>query len=151
LAFLDDRRTADGESHIVRDSGRFPLCGRGDVNTYSVFAELNRTLISPTGRMGIVVPSGIATGDTTKHFFQNLIETTCLVSLLSFFEIRLIFLATDSREPFSLLTAGSGIRPLAEAAEFVWFARSIDELNEPQRRFTLTSEDISLIKPNTKT
>ncbi|MBX9627956.1 MAG: N-6 DNA methylase [Gemmataceae bacterium] len=55
-AFLDARRTAEGESHLVRDSsgiddrtqarrGMFPLCGRGDVNTYSLFAELNRNLV----------------------------------------------------------------------------------------------------------
>ena len=35
----------EGESHIVRNSGRFPLCGRGDVNTYTLFAEMNRQLI----------------------------------------------------------------------------------------------------------
>ena len=65
-AFLDDRRKAEGESHVVRDSsgiddetgrrwGLFPLCGRGDVNTYSLFAELNRTLIRPAGRVGCIV------------------------------------------------------------------------------------------------
>ena len=38
-AFLDDRRKAEGESHFVRSSDRYPLCGRGDVNTYAIFAE----------------------------------------------------------------------------------------------------------------
>ena len=28
-------RRAEGESHLVRDSGRYPLCGKGDVNTYA--------------------------------------------------------------------------------------------------------------------
>ncbi|HIQ23227.1 MAG TPA: hypothetical protein EYH34_18540, partial [Planctomycetes bacterium] len=37
-AFLSDRRRAEGQSHLVRDSGRYPLCGRGDVNTYTIFA-----------------------------------------------------------------------------------------------------------------
>ena len=41
-AFLDDRRKAEGESHFVRSSDRYPLCGRGDVNTYAIFAETNR-------------------------------------------------------------------------------------------------------------
>jgi len=38
-AFMEDQRQATGENHIVHDSGRFPLCGRGDVNTYTIFAE----------------------------------------------------------------------------------------------------------------
>jgi hypothetical protein len=41
-AFMDDKRQAEGESHFVRNSGRYPLCGRGDVNTYTIFAELSR-------------------------------------------------------------------------------------------------------------
>ena len=65
-AYVAAARHAEGISHILRDSGRYPLCGRGDVNTYSVFAELMRTLLSPTGRAGIIVPTGIATDDTTK-------------------------------------------------------------------------------------
>jgi len=26
-------------SHLMRNSGRYPLCGRGDINVYTVFAE----------------------------------------------------------------------------------------------------------------
>ena len=37
-----------------------PLCGKGDVNTYAVFAELDSALASRTGRSGFIVPSGIA-------------------------------------------------------------------------------------------
>jgi len=34
--------------------------------------------------VGCIVPSGIATDDTTKSFFQDLIETGSLVSLYDF-------------------------------------------------------------------
>jgi hypothetical protein len=149
--FQDGLRQADGESHLMRHSGLYPLCGRGDINLYAVFAERMRNVLGLAGRVGAVLPSGIATGDTTKMFFQNLVETKSLVSLLSFFEIRLIFLDTDSREPFSLFTAGSGKSPIAESAEFVWFARSVNDLGVFERRFTLSASDIALIKPNTKT
>ena len=66
--FRAARRQAEGTSAILRHSGRYPLCGRGDVNTYAVFAELMRKATSPTGRAGMIVQSGIATDDTTKHF-----------------------------------------------------------------------------------
>ena len=83
-AFLDDRRKAEGESHFVRSSDRYPLCGRGDVNTYAIFAEMNRLLISEAGRVGCIVPSGIATDDTTKFFFADLMESQSLASLYDF-------------------------------------------------------------------
>jgi hypothetical protein len=66
--WTDALRAADGESHLVRNSGRYPLCGRGDVNTYSIFAETNRLMIDRTGRVGCLVPTGIATDETTRFF-----------------------------------------------------------------------------------
>src|SRR5690606_1185604 len=83
-AFLEARRQAEGESHLVRSSGRYPLTGRGDVNTYSLFAETNRLITSSDGRVGCIVPSGIATDDTTKFFFQDLMASGALVSLYDF-------------------------------------------------------------------
>ena len=72
-AFLDDAARAEGESHFVRDCGRYPLCGRGDVNTYALFAELNRQLIRRPGGSA-ASSAGIATDDTTKFFFRDLVE-----------------------------------------------------------------------------
>src|ERR1700694_1618206 len=83
-AFMEDQRQATGESHFVLDSSRYPLCGRGDVNTYSIFAENMRTIIGLRGRLGCIVPSGVATDDTTRFFFQDLMETRSLASLYDF-------------------------------------------------------------------
>jgi hypothetical protein len=53
-------REAEGKSNFVRQSGRYPLCGKGDVNTYTLFAEHNRDLLSSHGRAGFIVPTGAA-------------------------------------------------------------------------------------------
>ncbi len=58
-------------SHFARNSGKYPLCGRGDVNTYTLFAELSRHVQSGTGRVGVIVPSGIATDDTPNITFRT--------------------------------------------------------------------------------
>jgi N-6 DNA Methylase len=150
-AFLDDRRRAEGESHLVRHSGRYPLCGRGDVNTYTLFAEMNRMFISSTGRVGCIVPSGIATDDTTKVFFQDLMQTRTLVSLFSFFEIRLLFPDTDSRNPFCLLTLAGPGHPAVQGTTFVFNARTTNDIADPERRFTLSESDLALLNPNTLT
>ena len=150
-AFLDAGREAEGSSHLIRNSGRFPLCGRGDVNTYTIFAENMRNAISPTGRVGCVVPSGIATDDTTKFFFQDIVERGSLASLYDF-ENRLgIFPGVHSSMKFCLLTVAGLDRPVTEGAEFSFFAHEVADLKDPERRFRLSAEDIELLNPNTRT
>ena len=148
-SFLEDLRKAEGESHLIRSSGRFPLCGRGDINTYSVFTELKRGMLSSTGRVGAVVPSGIATDNTTKDFFADLVSTQTLASLYDF-ENKGIFVDVDSRMKFSLLTLTGAQRPV-RAAEFAFFCHAVSDLRDPERRFPLTAEDIRLLNPNTRT
>ena len=59
--FQAELRKAAGWSHILRDSGRYPLTGHGDINTYAVFAETARTVTGEQGRLGVILPTGIAT------------------------------------------------------------------------------------------
>ena len=77
-------RGAGATKHFLRNSSRYPLCGQGDLNTYSVFAEHNRTILSPKGRAGFIVPTGIATDDTTQEYFSSLVRNRELVRLYSF-------------------------------------------------------------------
>ena len=149
-AFAEDLRVADGMSHLIRASGRFPLCGRGDVNTYSIFAETKRQVISPTGRVGCIVPSGIATDNTTRDFFADLVATQTLASLYDFENRAKLFADVDSRMKFSLLTMTGARRP-ARAAEFAFFCHAVSDLRDPERRFPLSAEDIRLLNPNTRT
>jgi len=151
IDFLASLRKAEGESHFLRNSGRFPFCGRGDINLYTVFAELMRTQLNQHGRMGAVLPSGIASDDTTKFFFQDLIEKQSLVSLYDFENKKGIFPNVHRSYKFCLFTAGGGICPTAKAADFVFFAHDVDDLKDPDRQITLSPEDIKLLNPNTKT
>ncbi|HOT74390.1 MAG TPA: N-6 DNA methylase, partial [Candidatus Wallbacteria bacterium] len=116
--FCDELRKAEGESHFVRDSKLFPLCGRGDVNTYSIFAELKRNLMGPRGRVGCIVPSGIATDDTTKFFFQSLVEKESLASLFDFENRQALFPGVHRSYKFSLLTLTGLERPSKFGADF---------------------------------
>lgn len=148
--FLDDSRQAEGESHLMRNSGRYRLCGRGDINTYAVFAEGMRRLLNPGGRVGCVLPTGIATDDTTKFFFQDVIEKRSLVSLFDF-ENKGIFSGVHSSFKFCLFTSGGGQKPITESSDFVFFAHDVKDLIDVDRRFTLSAEDIALLNPNTHT
>jgi hypothetical protein len=149
--FLQARRVAEGESALVRETGRYPLCGRGDINTYSVFAEMGRNLMSLTGRMGMIVPSGIATDDTTKAFFGDLVDRQALVSLFDFENREGVFPGVHRSYRFCLLTLTGPHRPARGGAEFRFFAYRGEDLADPGRRFRLTTEDFALMNPNTRT
>ena len=152
-AFLETKRQHDGVSHLIAGSGRYPLCGRGRINTYAIFAETKRMLIASSGRVGTIVPSGVATDDTTKFFFQDLMESKSLVSLYDFENREKLFPAVDSRMKFCLLTLAGVGRRMAEQgeAEFAFFAHQVEDLRDPERRFTLSAADLALLNPNTLT
>jgi hypothetical protein len=150
--FLNDRRKAEGESHFVRNSGRYPLCGVGDINTYAIFAEMNRVLMSTSGRVGCIVPSGIATDDTTKRFFQEIVVQNSLVSLYDFQSSHGLFAEIGhARFKFCLLTLAGVKSRHSREIDFAFFLRDVNHLNDSTRRFSLSAEDIALLNPNTRT
>lgn len=130
-------------------SNRYPLCGRGDVNTYTVFTEHFRTLLSPKGRTGIIVPTGIATDNTTKFFFADLVESECLVSLYDFENKKALFKDVHRSLKFCLLTMSGSKNP--NPFDFLFFATHPDQLQEAVRHFSLTAEELFLLNPNTGT
>ena len=149
--YLDALRQSEGWSHLMRNSGRFPLCARGDINSYAVFAEATRNVVNERGRVGCVLPTGIATDDTTKFFFQDIVETKSLVSLYDFENRSGLFPDVDSRMKFCVFTAGSGAQPVADHAEFAFFSHAVEELRDSERCFALSPEEITLLNPNTRT
>jgi len=151
-AYLDAQARAQRTLDYARGSGRYPLTGRGDVNLYMLFAELASRIVAPDGLAGLLVPSGIATDDTTKGFFSDLMDRGSLISLYDFENRDKVFPDVDGRFKFSALVfSGAGRR--TEQADFVFFARSVEEAAESsrQRHIPLTAADMALLNPNTKT
>lgn len=141
-------RRAEGESHVIRNSGRFPLCGKGDVNTYAVFAEHDHALLDATGRAGFIVPTGIATDDTTKEFFGHLMEKQQLAAFYGFENEAKLFKGIDHRVNFCLLVLS---RAPVTSPKFSAFVRHPDVLRESDRVYSLTAADIAVLNPNSRT
>ena len=148
--FEDAKYYADAHSKFIRESDRFPLTSRGDINTYAVFAETNRKLISSTGRLGIIIPTGIATDNTTKNYFSDLIKTQSLGSLTGFENEAFIFPSVHHALKFCTLTV-TGENRKVKQADFIFFARYFSDIDNLERHFNLSSEEIALINPNTLT
>ena len=80
----------------------------------------------------MLVPSGIATDDTTEEFFAELMDGKRLVSLYDFENRDKIFEDVDGRFKFFALVFGS-IAKTTEQADFVFFAHSIDDTADRDR------------------
>jgi len=142
------KHTAECYSKFVRNSVRYPLTAVGDVNTYALFAEHFRNLTSAVGRAGVIVPTGIATDDTTKDFFGDLVDKRSLASLFDFENKEAIFPGVHRSYKFCLLTLSGA--PIKQA-RFVFFATLVEHLRDKRRRFTLDPAEIALFNPNTRT
>jgi hypothetical protein len=149
--FEAELRKAAGWSHLLRESGRYPLTGQGDINTYAVFTETTHSIIKATGRLGIIVPTGIATDQTTSPFFREIIKNHQLDSLLDFVtNPRLWTEVGHRRYRFSILVV-TGPQVRAEHAEFSTLIKHPDDLPPRGRRIRVSASDLLLVNPNTGT
>jgi hypothetical protein len=145
--FETAKREAEGSGEFIRGSGRFPLTAVGDLNTYALFAELFLNLISPGGRAGLIVPTGIATDNSTKAYFDAISSGNRLISLYDFRTGPGLFSEIGhQRFKFCLITLGQ-----ADKTDFVFFTLQVPELADHRRHFTLENDDFSLLNPNTRT
>ncbi|HKX26349.1 MAG TPA: SAM-dependent DNA methyltransferase, partial [Blastocatellia bacterium] len=150
-AYLEARRQSEAVRHFVQSSGRAPLTARGRMNDFALFAETNGLIIRGTGRVGCILPSGIATDDTSKYFFRSLVESESLQSLYDFENRDGLFPEVDSRAKFCLITFSGGAANVHRHADFVFFANSISDLRAAEKRFSLSADEIALLNPNTRT
>lgn len=149
--FINTRRAAEAASVFAHvqgaDGGRYPLTGVGDVNTYALFAETISQITHTQGRAGFIVPSGIATDDSTKHFFSSVVTSNRLVSFYGFDNEKRIFPSVHPDTPFALVTLGDS----GSEIKLAHYILSIDNLSDRRRIFTLGPDDFALINPNTLT
>lgn len=145
--FCVAKRDYEATCAYARDASRYELTAFGKLNTYPFFAETAFKVLAPGGRAGLVVPSGIATDDSNKTFFQALSDSRRLIELLGFDNAKKIFPAVHPDTPFSLLTIGDPV----PSASFVHYALEIAHIKDVRRRFTLSAEDLARVNPNTRT
>lgn len=146
--FTDAVHASEAASLFLRESGRYPLSGRGDINTYAVFTELVGKVLAPKGRAGIIVPVGIATDDTTKHLFGDLVKQNRLVALTGYENEEKIFPAVNNMFRFCSLVIG-GAAAASREARLAFFIRRYDQLRDEHRYFSLSASDFTLLSPNT--
>ena len=140
---------------MARTGGDYPLLGVGDINLYSLFVERALTLAKPDAFIGLLTPSSIYGGKTTSAFFNDIVVSNRLHSLLDF-ENRLIFEncsqkffhEVDSRFKFCVFIFGGTAQKFAKA-ECAYCLNDTKNLKEKLIKFK--KGDFQLVNPNTGT
>lgn len=142
--------SADCVSKFLRNSNRFILSAKGDVNTYAIFTELFVKLINQMGSSGLIVPIGIATDSSTKDLFSAIVEAEQLRSLIGFENEEFIFQEVHHSTKFCCLTI-TGRNKTNSSIKLSFYHRNFNSLQDDIRFFNLSKDDFRRINPNTKT
>jgi hypothetical protein len=140
------RRRSEALRRFIRRSGRYRHAGAGRANLYVAFVETMRAILAPGGRLGCVVPSGIATDASTAGLLRSLLESGELAALYDFDNRRGLFPGVQGNVRFCVLALDAGGRDRFEAAAQLGTPA---ELSAPGRRYRLSREDVRVLSPNT--
>ncbi|MER3496867.1 MAG: hypothetical protein C4320_08960, partial [Armatimonadota bacterium] len=143
---------------FVQRSGFFPELSGGRVNLYPLFVERGMGLLNPKGRLGLLVPSGIASDKTCAPFFGVLTARGQLITLADFENVGYeeegkrvqFFPDVDSRFKFSIFLA-SRTGEAGREARVGFYLRDPQELYNPERLFPMSTEEFWRFNPNTGT
>jgi hypothetical protein len=146
----DRARAARG----VREHGRHPLTGAGEVNAYLPFLETSWRLLAPSGRAAAVVPAGVVSDRSSSRLLRAWLERDVLERVRVLEPERSLFDGVTARLGVAVLVlrGGPGARPLARpkgAAVTVGVPDA--DTGAGERAFTVTAATVELVNPNTRT
>ncbi|GAA3541505.1 N-6 DNA methylase [Nonomuraea rosea] len=149
------RRKIKTTFHYAGSSGVFPLCSKGlsvkgviSLQTDQLFVERFTSIVAGQGRIGCIVPTAIATGAGSQHLFSGLTRLGSIKCLYDFENRRLLFAGVHASQKFCLFSL-VGRRLSEPAAKYAFFLREAVDLDDTERIFELTPDEIALINPNT--
>ena len=140
---------------LVKKSGDYPYLSGGDLNLYSLFVERAINLIKPEGRVGLLVPSGIAHDKTAANFFRKVSTNGQVRTFFDFEngkrtkgEYR-FFPDVDSRFKFCALVLSK--QNIEEPTQCAFFLHDVADLENQEVRLELEPSDFIRFNPNTGT
>ncbi|MET9227212.1 DNA methyltransferase [Lentzea sp. NPDC003310] len=153
--YLDERRKVKSTFLFAGSSGAFPLCGKGlsvkgvtVLQTDHLFAERFVSIMAPEGRAGGIIPTSIATGAGAQYLFGDIARRGAISVLYDFENRKPLFFGVHTSYKFCLLSlVGRALRE--PAASLAFFLADAVDLDDEDRVFELSPEEISLISPNT--
>lgn len=137
---------------FIRGSGLFPSCDRGHLNLYQPFLERSISITRPGGRVGLVLPWGMATDDGSARLRTRLLEQTGIDSIAGFDNaealfpihrgVRFMVLVTSPGAAARDVRARFGLRRAAEVDDLPGEDESGDRSSFPFRLSAATIRDV---------
>jgi len=149
IGYAKASERAEGAARMARDTGDYPLLSGGDTNLYSLFVERAMYLVKPTGMIGLLTPSGLASDKTAAPFFKGVATAGRLKALYDFENKKVFF--PDVHASFKFCVFVASPTPIGRTAQCAFYLHSLAELNDPERCFSLSAEDFARVNPNTGT
>ena len=145
-----DRREYDARNAFCRSSGRYPSDEIWQTEQLCpVCGNISTQILSPMeGHSGLIVQTNIATDDSKKVFFEEIVTKKRLVSLYDFQNKEGIFPGVHRSTKFCLLTLSGGTDTLVRRQSSLFpYTYQVEQLRERERRrFSLATEDFTLIQ-----
>ncbi len=147
-------KRAETMSRIARKGGEYPYLSGGDTNLNSLFIERAQTLIKSIGRVGLLVPSGIVSDQSSSSFFKHMMQASRICSVMDFFNRKydgtLYFPDVYYRFKFCAYASGGSALNFP-STQFGFFLRDVNEIRDPNRVFPMSANEIFGINPNSGT
>jgi hypothetical protein len=87
----DGRRDSAAAVRFIRESGLYPACGRGHLNLYQPFLERAMSLARDDGRVGLILPWGLAADDGAAPLRRRLVDRARVHTIVGLDNARAIF------------------------------------------------------------
>ncbi len=147
--YLEDRRAIKAEDLFYSNSGCLPLSSGGRTNTYALFTDRFTQICAPSGYIGIIVPTGIATHAPMQKFWASLSDKGKIVSLRDFENRPDLFPGVHKSYKFCLLTL-AGSYSEGRVSEYGFYLDQVVRRGGDERHFGMSPDEISLVNPETR-
>jgi len=140
-------------SRRLREAGRHPLTGNGELNAYLPFVETCWRLLSRDGRAGLLVPAGITADRSASRLWQALLAAGAVERLHLLDPPRPLFRGVSQRVGVAVLVLHGRERARAVGRPPAQVAVGLRDPGEPVdgRAWSLAPGLPRLVNPNTGT
>ncbi|MDQ8029272.1 MAG: hypothetical protein REJ23_11140, partial [Brevundimonas sp.] len=140
---------------VARKGEIYTRLNTGKLNLFKLFVERAHMLAKPSGMVGMLTPSGIASDLSSSAFFRSVATEGRLKALFDFenrrprYGLEPFFPDVDTRFKFcAMIASPERTFPAAQCGFFLQAAR---EVRDPERAFPITAADFGDVNPNTGT
>jgi len=140
------------QARSLRDAGRHPLTGAGELNAYLPFVETCWRLLAPTGRAALVVPEGVASDRSAAALLRATLAAGALDLLHLLDPPEALFAGVSRRVGVAVVVLGAGphaVRP--DRAATVAVGVTDPDAPPPGRSWRLDVATVRRVNPNSAT